>query len=525
MSSKSLLDEGNPVDDGVLAADGGQGETPILTGSAAASTGLRFAILMCICFLTFGSYWVFDTPGAIQKQLEEWFGPSYTEDDNALLYSIYSWPNTVLALCGGFIVDRITGVRKGALLFSTLIWIGQLVFCIAIQTKTFWLAVLGRFIFGLGGESLTVVQNTFVVRWFSGPYIALVFGLVLAFARVGSSVNFAVTPTLTEYGVPFSIWFGVGMCSLSLVACIILVILDYANSHYVEAATAASASLSDSDNNNTQQVQYKEDGSVVDSASAADNQPVGESLPTLKEIIQFPTQAWILFLICCFFYQGVITFYQVASKIMQESGINKFDEKTASLFLSIPSFVSIPASPSFGRLVDRKGYSVTFIIIASWVLVLCHCMFLGNAYSVFAIHPVIIMIILGLAYALGAAAMWPMLALIIPRKMVSTGYGTMTAIQNLGLAVFPLVISKIQRAPGIKDTTDQYGVPIVIFISCVTVACGLAVWLRIIDANASGILNASAEDRERIKKELEAAQENEENAGDRNLPTTPAASL
>lgn len=79
--------------------------------------------------------------------------------------------------------------------------------------------------FGLGGESLTVAQNTYTIRWahslpdgsadscvlrswFEGPKLALAFGLVVSFARIGSSVNFVVTPKLAnmDNGVPLSVW-------------------------------------------------------------------------------------------------------------------------------------------------------------------------------------------------------------------------------------------------------------------------------------------------------------------------------
>jgi hypothetical protein len=33
--------------------------------------------------------------------------------DNLNLYSVYSYPNTVLCFFGGFIIDRLTGLRMG----------------------------------------------------------------------------------------------------------------------------------------------------------------------------------------------------------------------------------------------------------------------------------------------------------------------------------------------------------------------------------------------------------------------------
>ena len=51
-------------------------------------------------------------------------------------------------------------------------------------------------------------------------------------------------------------------------------------------------------------------------------------------------------------------------------------------------------------------------------------------------RPLIAMIWLGLTYSACAASIWPLLSNIVPTKYLGTGYGLMTAIQNLGLAVF-----------------------------------------------------------------------------------------
>ena len=49
---------------------------------------------------------------------------------------------------------------------------------------------VGRFVFGIGGESLAVAQNTYAVAWFKGKELNMVFGFQLSVARVGSTVNF-----------------------------------------------------------------------------------------------------------------------------------------------------------------------------------------------------------------------------------------------------------------------------------------------------------------------------------------------
>lgn len=69
----------------------------------------RYFGLFLICTLTFGSYYVYDIPGALKKQLEAHFG--INDFQYEAFYSVYSWPNTVIALCGGFLVDKLLGVR------------------------------------------------------------------------------------------------------------------------------------------------------------------------------------------------------------------------------------------------------------------------------------------------------------------------------------------------------------------------------------------------------------------------------
>jgi len=229
--------------------------------------------LFFICWLTFGSYWVYDTPGAIGLQLRAWFGDTYnyTNAANLDLYSVYSYPNVILAFFGGFIVDKVTGVRVGAGIFCGLILVGQIIFSLAIQNKLYWLAVCGRFIYGLGGESLTVAQNTFTARWFEGKKLATAFGLVVAFSRIGTSVNFIVTPYFTRLGVPFSVWFGTEMCMLSFVAVGFVGILDW----YGEAAV--------------QRLRERQGG--------------GSEEPdvSFRQILQFPIQSWLVFFNCLFF--------------------------------------------------------------------------------------------------------------------------------------------------------------------------------------------------------------------------------
>jgi len=72
-----------------------------------------------------------------------------------MMYTIYSLPNMVLPLAGGIFLDKI-GVRIGLLLFTLVLTIGQFIFMIGGNRNVYWLMLVGRFVFGLGGECMSV---------------------------------------------------------------------------------------------------------------------------------------------------------------------------------------------------------------------------------------------------------------------------------------------------------------------------------------------------------------------------------
>jgi len=41
---------------------------------------------------------------------------------------MYSWPNVILCFFGGFLIDRVFGVRWGAIIFSAIVTVGQVMF-------------------------------------------------------------------------------------------------------------------------------------------------------------------------------------------------------------------------------------------------------------------------------------------------------------------------------------------------------------------------------------------------------------
>ena len=58
------------------------------------------------------------------------------------------------------------------------------------------------------------------------------------------------------------------------------------------------------------------------------------------------------------------------------------------------------------------------------------------------------MIVLGAAFVLVPACIWPSVPLIVEPQRVGTAFGVMTAIQNIGLAAFPSANGALHDATG-----------------------------------------------------------------------------
>ena len=107
----------------------------------------RFIILAFAALMAFGSYFAYDSVGAIETTLIQVF-----HTDRAAIgtmYMMYSVAAVVAVGAGGVLIDRV-GVRRASLIFSGFVVAGA-----AMVARAPSLAVLdaGRVLFGIGSES------------------------------------------------------------------------------------------------------------------------------------------------------------------------------------------------------------------------------------------------------------------------------------------------------------------------------------------------------------------------------------
>lgn len=368
--------------------------TPVAVERPQPSKFYRWVVLIFVSLAMFGNYYFYDCLSPLADLLSKQLG--FTDSNIGLLQGIYSFPNIFTVVIGGLIIDRI-GVKKATMIFGVLCFVGSI---INVLSPQLWVMATGRLIFGMGAESLIVAVTTLLAKWFRGKELSFAFGVNLTIARLGSFAALN-SPTWAKaayvnWRYPFLI--GVGVCSLCVVGAVAYWALEnYAESHYDLGAAG------------------KPDKIVW------------------KDIFNFGQSYWYIVGLCILFYSGIFPFQTFAVKFFMEAhGTTRefggFLSSTLTLFAMI-------ATPLFGLMVDKIGKRALFMMFGSLLLI---PVYLIMAYT--QVNLYVPMAMMGIAFSLIPAVMWPSVAYIVDEAKLGTAYGVMTMIQNIGLFGFNLLI-------------------------------------------------------------------------------------
>ncbi|KAG5499741.1 hypothetical protein GH5_03875 [Leishmania sp. Ghana 2012 LV757] len=458
------------------------------------SRELRWYVLGFACFLTFGSYYIYDFPGSIGSGSGNTIAShfkdrqkTYTESMNQYLYSVYAWPNTILSVAGGLLIDKYVGLRKAMLLFTTVILASSVLFYIGVYATTYWIILVGRITFGLGGESLSVAQSAFVARWFKGRRgMALAFGITISFSRVGSSFNFLFAPTIAnKWGVDVAAFSGVAASFISVCACSVVVMAD----RYAERTGYIAVPTED------------EQDTAVD----------GETLH-FSDVVRMPLSYWLLCTVCVLCYTAIFPFVGVGKSFFEVK--YGYTGDTAARSLSFFQITSALTSPAVGLAVDSVGRNTWWLILACVCFVAIHVLFMATM-----IPGAILVVLMGCFYSFLVSGLWPSVPWVVPGTFVGVAYGAMTSIQNIGLAMFPMLVGTVldhfpKNSTNTAELTQDLP-PLVaymwteaLFLLSALLALLMSLALLLEDRRTGGVLSTTGDKRLQIVEELRR-QEND----------------
>ncbi len=353
----------------------------------------RWLVLIFLSFAMFGSYYAYDALSPLADVLKQQL--RFSDESIGFLQAIYSFPNIFTVVIGGLIIDRF-GLRKSLLLFGILSLVGP-----AITASSGTLAVMaaGRLIFGMGAESLNVAVTAALARWFKGKELSFAFGLNLTICRLGT---FAALNSPTWARAAYASWRYPFLIALGMsVFCVIGTAIYWVLEVHAEKNFSLGQASTDK---------------VV-----------------FRDLFRFGVSYWFIVALCVTFYSAIFPFQTFAVKFFMEA--HGTSREFGGFLSSMLTLFAMVATPLFGLWVDRVGRRALLMMLGSLLLVPVYLMM---AYTHISLY--VPMAIMGVAFSLIPAVMWPSVAYIVDQSKLGTAYGLMTMIQNIGLFGFNLLI-------------------------------------------------------------------------------------
>lgn len=478
-----------------------------------------FCVLLCICVSSVNNYFAYHAPSALAQEYESAY--QLSSDKFGSLFTIYSAPNVVLVFISGLVIDKL-GVKKSSLLFNISICTGMIVCAFAPYPSkrvpslvSYSILLFGRFLLGLGGESICACTSTMLSKWFtkSGNLNgAMAFNQAIV-QFLGSSAAFFILPHLKSLW--FAQWFVVGVCFVSLIANIIYNHYEDRYKYYLQEQQQQQQEEDDDDTTKTQlktevdedtvyneesQLDYKKSyESIIQPIQPAfqtDNKPVEVSstsnssnnsspdfIVTLirnnirnlthhitVKLQSFSYTFWILLLHIFFTSPILYTFTAFGPLYLQETfELTKSPEAAGNATSLL--YLAIGLAPIIGVIIDRIGHRSLIQAIASFLLPFLFLLLATKQ----SINPYYCFFLIGFVYSITESNGLALISIVVPSKSHGTAYGLLGCSISYALIIEPYVIGRL------REITGSFSISIWIFVWISGVGAIFATFLHIYD--------------------------------------------
>lgn len=433
---------------------------------------LRLFFLFLASAMCFGQQVAYDSIGAAAPMIRK----TLHVESSAIgdLYSAYHLPNTIMVILGGIFADRI-GTIPAAFIFSGFVCVGTVIVAFAAP-YSFPGMLFGRAVFGLGAESLTIVQISMLTQWFatsnSFPNLALSMAVASSVSAFGTVLAYDAVPFVGQVGGLGEAMWGLGAfpCFLSLVAIFILSIAQrFTKLEDINETSSAKDASSDNENAGPalgEEIDLSTEGNIQQESalSPAEEGLSGKQIKMEKGdivdgsgalsishiiigIYHFSGFFWTMLLFLVSFVASSGAWNNFAVDIY----VQHFDltQITAGKLNSVATGLLVFLGPLFGYYMDRHGGSRWICLTGSVLMTIPHLVlcFFAKSYHSETLF-LACELFLGLGQAMIQTAVFPLLATAVPPRFVSSALGVAAAFMNLAMVLFPFLAGLIHDQTG-----------------------------------------------------------------------------
>jgi MFS family permease len=398
---------------------------------ALGSSRMAWLVLALVAVANFGNFYVYDSIGPVADLLQRQRGFSDTEI--GWLNAIYSLPNVVLLLVGGWMVDRFTAGRMMAAT-GTLCLAGALLTAVGAGFPGM---AAGRLLFGVGAETFNVATLAIVVRFFTGRQLALAIGASLALGRAGAfAVDLSPAWMASAYAD--------GWQAPLLVAAIF-------------AALSLAAALA------AWHIERRHG-----------MPPAASHLPAFawRDVLLFGRAYWQLLALCVLWYAVIFAFRSTfAIKYFQHA--HGLELAAAGAINGYVYLAALVATPLLGWLSDRTGRPATLLALGALLLPLAMLAMAATELPLW-----IGTVLIGVSYSLVPAVLWPLAAGLVSEARIGTAFALLSVGLNVGIAAANLIAGRLNDAFGAGPDHPAGYLPMMAFFAA-SGAVGFLLALRL----------------------------------------------
>ena len=332
------------------------------------------------------------------------------------LYAVYYYPCMILPIFSGYAVDKI-GLAKTLTIFTATTIVGHLIMTMTAfisnpNSLLYSMTLFGKFIFGIGKESVAICTLVPIYQWFFVQEYALAMGIYLTIIRCGSVSNNYLTPSLANFGTK-----GLGLAFLA--GFIILIMSFICGLVFLKFEKRATRTEYLGVEANLRQSYH------------------------LELVRKFDPRFWLISFNIMFAYIGFECFYDILREYLESKFSKTSKNDITDTLVSLNYIVPIIFSLILGYITDRFGRKITLMTIATLMLSISHIILLTipnpnkGAKSYLVVIP---FSIIGLGYGMYAVSAWTLIPIVSNPACLGTAYGIVLAIQNLGQSITPIIV-------------------------------------------------------------------------------------
>ena len=377
----------------------------------------RYVIAILLSYVTGVLSFVMDIPGGIQSTIIRVMRIDNTHYN--ILFSSYSWPDTVMSLAGIVIINQCMGTHYGFVFFGSLLLAGQVTVSVGAYINSFTIFLIGRMILGSSIGTTANLVSTYQVLWFKNREIMFVSSLGRCMCRIMASLalftpqliydalgHFLASPS-DRHGTTQMV--GTLFCLVTVGSIVTVVFLDKRGAKIIGRRHCAKKNIS------------------------------------FHDIKDFPLSYWILALTIAVFYSVAYSFTSNAPLFF----INKYGfSKVIANLANSSSYLSVAVlGPIVALMIDLYGYHLLWGLSGIILAISSNLINIGGLESD-NYSPFVAAVLLSIAYTFVGTALWVTPGLVVPSHQVTTAFGIVSSL-------FAITFSVVGATSGI--IIDHFG--------------------------------------------------------------------